>query len=132
MNLKASHFSEHSVFENLSSMNRSTLLLFLCVFALSEVLLAAKKARIRGVVGVKNSSRVRFVRSACVTDDQCDKMCKLGGASGGTVSDINGAHCDCDGEMNPETKDTCAIGCALLGVGGGELFSEDCICNACQ
>ncbi|KAI1699441.1 hypothetical protein DdX_17320 [Ditylenchus destructor] len=117
-------------------MNRSTLLLFLCVFALSEVLLAAKKARIRGVVGVKNSTGVRLPRSArCVTDDQCDKVCKFGsGASGENIIDVgDGYTCVCDDDWTPVTKETCVASCDILGLGGGKFDDdEDCVCNPCK
>ncbi|KAI1699981.1 hypothetical protein Ddc_18319 [Ditylenchus destructor] len=101
-------------------MNRSTLLLFLCVFALSEVLLAAKMARIRGVAGMKNSSGVRLVRTAgCPTNSQCDKMCKtMDGASGGRLSNNDNSYCHCDDDVGkPDTKETCVARCKILGVG---------------
>ncbi|KAI1699072.1 hypothetical protein DdX_17541 [Ditylenchus destructor] len=66
-------------------MNRSILLLFLCVFALSELLLAARKVRVRDVSGMKNSRGLRRARSVSChpMDEKCDKMCKDAGANEG-------------------------------------------------
>ncbi|KAI1699442.1 hypothetical protein DdX_17321 [Ditylenchus destructor] len=117
-------------------MNRSILLLFFCVFALSEVVLAAELGRIRGSVGVNNSSDVRLVRSAdsCVTDDQCDQACKMFGASGGQVSDsVNPkVYCHCDDDpKRPTTAETCVAACDILGVGGGKPWLGNCTCSRC-
>ncbi|KAI1698294.1 hypothetical protein Ddc_19183 [Ditylenchus destructor] len=126
---------KQSFFENLSAMNRSTLLLFLCVFALSEVLLAAKKARIRGVVGRKNSSYSRFVRSASFpNDNQCKKMCKDNGASGGSALYDCDDYCNCDGELEGDwTKPDCEQACKTLGLKFAKLDDEGfCLCSGCK
>ncbi|KAI1698297.1 hypothetical protein Ddc_19186 [Ditylenchus destructor] len=111
-------------------MNRSTLLLFLCVFAVSEVLLAAKKVRIDGVARVKNSNNMRVVRSVnCPTDKQCDELCKFRGASGGSKSDDDDQYCYCDGDADLANESICVKACKILGVGFVGMNGDDCGCD---
>ncbi|KAI1698298.1 hypothetical protein Ddc_19187 [Ditylenchus destructor] len=111
-------------------MNRSTLLLFLCVFAVSEVLLAAKKVRIDGVARVKNSNNMRLVRSTnCPNDTQCEELCKFRGASGGSQSDDDDKYCDCDGNLEPANESICVKACTILGFGFVKMHGDDCGCE---
>ncbi|KAI1711435.1 hypothetical protein Ddc_12946 [Ditylenchus destructor] len=121
-------------------MNRFTLLLFLCVFALSEVLLAAQLSRYRGVAEGQNSSNVRFARStfrACdylPDDSQCDRMCKYVDAYGGQV-DLNDPlrGCICGREWKPVTLETCVAQCkdlhfkTIVDVSVGDGVFCDCV-----
>ncbi|KAI1695552.1 hypothetical protein DdX_19524 [Ditylenchus destructor] len=122
-------------------MKHSTLYLFLFVFALSEVLLAAKRMQVRGSVGKYFLSTVLLRNSSglpkCPDDSRCDKMCKFFGARGGTaMTDA----CDC-GEQNEVIdwvkKENCVKMCEILGLGGGEILNPGevegrCWCNDCE
>ncbi|KAI1699447.1 hypothetical protein DdX_17326 [Ditylenchus destructor] len=115
-------------------MNSSTLLLFLCAFALSEVLLVAKKVAIFDTE-VNNPSVIRAVRSErkpqCPNNRQCDQMCKFLRTGLGQRRFGPGL-CICHGEMKPYTKEICEQSCEILGVNGGEVRDEKCFCNLCQ
>ncbi|KAI1699095.1 hypothetical protein DdX_17525 [Ditylenchus destructor] len=115
-------------------MKRSTLFLFLFVFALSEVFLAAKRVQVRASVGKKNSSGLRFVRSPkCPDDSQCDNTCKSFGLNGGFVD--NG-YCFC-GDQNDaidwDKEENCVKLCDGLGVGRRKILGDGaCVCNDCE
>ncbi|KAI1695919.1 hypothetical protein DdX_19313 [Ditylenchus destructor] len=99
-------------------MNRSTLLVFLCVFALSEVLLAAELGRFRAVAAMKNSSGMRHIRSTNCgpTDSQCDELCKFLKAGNGRKSlHLPHTACKCDILDKSMTKEDCVQACKILG-----------------
>ncbi|KAI1699073.1 hypothetical protein DdX_17542 [Ditylenchus destructor] len=117
-------------------MDRSLLLLFLCVFALSEVLLAARKVRLRDISGMNNSSDVPRERSFSCDNllDQCDKMCNGSAKSGGAGSDSDGStmiYCRCKGERKHYTESACTEACKThLGLDSGKVEMEGrCFCR---
>ncbi|KAI1699856.1 hypothetical protein DdX_17057 [Ditylenchus destructor] len=140
-------FPQQSVSENLSAMNRSTFLLFLCVFALSEVSLTAVKMRISGAGGGKHSNVMRRVRSvsvselsenvpSCPNDSQCNDVCvHFGSGGGGMRQDFWNGMCKCDVGKDFKTDEMCVEACKILGLGGGFVPSDDeldCECNPCR
>ncbi|KAI1690931.1 hypothetical protein Ddc_24576 [Ditylenchus destructor] len=129
--------TSQSVYEKLSVMNRTTLLLFLSVFVLSEPVWTANELPM-----LMDSRAMRYVRevSPCVTNSQCDASCKYAGAKSGTANpryDQSGyGYCTCHpvGEEFPDkypTKEICIETCKILGVGGGQLYKNNqrCICD---
>ncbi|KAI1698117.1 hypothetical protein DdX_18095 [Ditylenchus destructor] len=122
-------------------MNRSTLLVFLCVFALSEVLLAAGLGRIRGFAPMMKLERHEpycapycapcALRCGCATESECYEVRKNFRKNAGifTFGLWNGGYCR-EG-LKPFTEKSCARACKSFGVRSGEV-SEDgmnCHCN---
>ncbi|KAI1701103.1 hypothetical protein Ddc_17767 [Ditylenchus destructor] len=110
------------------------LLLFLGVFALSEVLLVAKKVAVFDAIEMNNPSVVRAVRAPktpCPTNRECNQMCKFLGTGLGQRRSGPGL-CICHGEMKPYTKEICERSCEILGVYGGEVRDEKCFCDPCE
>ncbi|KAI1699255.1 hypothetical protein DdX_17431 [Ditylenchus destructor] len=118
-------------------MNRSTLLLLFCVFALSETLLAVEMARLRidrGAAETKDSDDVRVVNSAnCVTLEKCNEMCKYLAGTGGILqrdySPTGNRYCRCFGIAQPLPEIDCVKSCEDLGVRGGEKHFGLCYCD---
>ncbi|KAI1711428.1 hypothetical protein Ddc_12939 [Ditylenchus destructor] len=110
-------------------MNRSTFLLFICVFASSEMLLAATTDYVpEKKTTISRMLDIQAVFGPCPNDTQCEEFCKYVGG----IADNSQIVCAC-AVTKPWTKERCDKGCRILGIGGAWLSKDKkCFCRMCE